>query len=85
MTLRERILAVYRGQTPDVVPYMLDLSHWFYHRHKLPWDCSAVSIEPEYRLIAFHKTVGAGDQVPPGAEEDGILLMRDPVSKYGRY
>ena len=32
MTLRERILAVYRGETPDVVPYMLDLSHWFYHK-----------------------------------------------------
>jgi len=27
MTTRERILAVYRGQTPDVVPFMLDLSH----------------------------------------------------------
>ena len=60
MTLRERILAVYRGQTPDVVPYMLDLSHWFYHRHQLPWDVSSVYTEPEYRLIDYHKTVGAG-------------------------
>lgn len=24
MTMRERILAVYRGETPDVVPFMLD-------------------------------------------------------------
>ena len=34
MTMRERILAVYRGETPDVVPYMLDLSHWFYHKNR---------------------------------------------------
>ena len=27
MTPRERILAVYNGQKPDRVPYMLDLSH----------------------------------------------------------
>ena len=47
MTLRERILAVYRGETPDVVPYMLDLSHWFYHRHRLPWDLSQAYVEPE--------------------------------------
>ena len=54
MTARERILAVYRGQTPDVVPYMLDLSHWFYHKHHLPWDLSASYEEPEFELIAFH-------------------------------
>ena len=40
MSMRERILAVYRGQTPDVVPFMLDLSHWFYHTHHMPWDLS---------------------------------------------
>ena len=28
MTLRERLLAVFRGQTPDVVPLYADLSHW---------------------------------------------------------
>ena len=38
MTPRERILAVYRGETPDVVPFMLDLSHWFYHKHQMPVD-----------------------------------------------
>ena len=27
----------------------------------------------------------AGDQVPPGAEEDRIFLMRDLVEKHGRY
>ena len=64
MTLRERILAVYRGQPPDVVPYMLDLSHWFYHRHKMPWDLSASYTEPEHKLIDFHKRVSAGFYMP---------------------
>ncbi|MDI6829576.1 MAG: hypothetical protein QME62_13950, partial [Armatimonadota bacterium] len=32
------------------------------------------------RLIA-----NAGDQVPPGAEESRIAIMRDLIEKYGRY
>ena len=32
MNLRERILDVYRGENPDQIPFMLDLSHWFYHQ-----------------------------------------------------
>ena len=64
MTLRERILSVYRGQRPDVVPYMLDLSHWFYHRNGRPWDLSVSYTEPEYELIDFHKRIGAGFYMP---------------------
>jgi len=64
MTLRERILAVYRGETPDVVPYMLDLSHWFYHKNQIPWDLSAVHNEPETDLIAYHREAGAGFYIP---------------------
>lgn len=64
MTPRERILAVYRGQTPDMVPYMLDLSHWFYHRHRLPWDLSQAYVEPERELMDYHKRVGAGFYLP---------------------
>ncbi len=60
MTPRERILAVYRGETPDVVPYMLDLSHWFYHKNQMPWDLSRAYEAPEYALIDYHKQVGAG-------------------------
>lgn len=60
MTLRERILAVYRGETPDVVPFMLDLSHWFYHRNHLPWDISRAYPEPEEELIAYHRENGVG-------------------------
>lgn len=64
MTLRERILAVYNGRTPDVVPFMLDLSHYFYHRENLPWDLSQAYHEPEYALIDYHKKMGAGFYMP---------------------
>lgn len=64
MTLRQRILAVYRGETPDVVPYMLDLSHWFYHKNRMPWDLSVAYEEPERELIAYHKKAAAGFYMP---------------------
>ena len=64
MTLRERILAVYAGDTPDVVPYMLDLSHWFYEKNRLPWDLSTTYEKPEYSLIDYHKKAGVGFYVP---------------------
>jgi uroporphyrinogen-III decarboxylase len=64
MTLRERILAVYRGQTPDVVPFMLDLSHWFYHQNRLPWDLSRAYLEPERELIDYHRRQGVGFYIP---------------------
>lgn len=60
MTLRERILAVYQGRRPDVVPFMLDLSHWFYHKRKMPWDLSASFEEPEIALIEYHKKARVG-------------------------
>ncbi len=64
MTQRERILSVYRGETPDCVPFMLDLSHWFYQKFGKPWDLSVAYEEPEYELIDYHKKVGAGFYVP---------------------
>jgi len=64
LTLRERILAVYRGEVPDVVPFMLDLSHWFYHRHKFPWDLSRAVNEPDSALIDYHKKMGVGFYLP---------------------
>jgi hypothetical protein len=64
MSLRQRILSVYRGETPDVVPYMLDLSHWFYHRYHLPWDISRSYDKPETALIDYHKNKGVGFYVP---------------------
>jgi len=64
MTMRERILAVYRGEIPDTVPFILDLSHWFYHRHRRPWDLSVAYDQPEYELIDYHRKVGAGFYLP---------------------
>ena len=64
MTPRQRIEAVYHGQLPDQVPYMLDLSHWFYHRNQLTWDLSVSYEQPERDLIDYHKRVGAGFYMP---------------------
>jgi hypothetical protein len=60
MTERERMLAVYRGETPDRVPFFLDLSHWYNHRHKIPFDLSSLAMEPELPLIEYHQKAGAG-------------------------
>ena len=60
MSYRERILSVYRGDAPDVVPFMLDLSHWFYERTGRPWDLSVAYEEPERELIEYHKKAGVG-------------------------
>jgi hypothetical protein len=64
MTLRERIEFVYRGETPDVVPFLLDLSHWFYHRHRISWDLSRAYEAPERDLIACNREHGAGFYMP---------------------
>lgn len=64
MTHKERIEAVYKGQTPDQVPYMLDLSHWFYYKNKLPWDLSKSYDTPEYDLIDYHKKKDVGFYLP---------------------
>lgn len=64
MTERERLLAVYRGEVPDRVPFFLDLSHWFYQRENLPFDLSVPVLEPEQELLAYHKKAGAGFYIP---------------------
>lgn len=64
MSLRERIRSVYGGGTPDVVPCMLDLSHWFYHRNRLPWDLSRACNDPETELLAYHQRMGVGFYLP---------------------
>jgi|GEM_PF-3644837 len=43
---------------------MLDLSHWFYHSRRLPWDLSRAYEEPEYAFIDCHKELGAGFYMP---------------------
>jgi uroporphyrinogen decarboxylase-like protein len=43
---------------------MLDLSHWFYHRHQLPWDLSKSYEFPEEELIAYHHKMNVGFYMP---------------------
>lgn len=64
MTPKQQIEAVYRGYVPDRVPYMLDLSHWFYHKNKMPWDLSKSYEKPEYELIDYHKKMDVGFYLP---------------------
>jgi len=81
MTMRERILAVYRGETPDVVPYMLDLSHWFYHKNRLPWDLTVAYEKPESDLIDYHKRMGVGFYVPNLAPFFAVRYADDVTSE----
>ena len=70
-------MAVYRGQQPDVVPCMLDLSHWFYHKRKLPWDLSLSYVDPERELIDYHKQAGVGFYMPNLAAFFSVAYPRD--------
>ncbi len=80
MTERERLLAVYRGETPDRVPFFLDLSHWFYQKHSIPFDLSVPHLEPEWDLIDYHKKVGAGFYVPNLNSYFDVTLPPDVVA-----
>ncbi|MCI8525925.1 MAG: hypothetical protein HFF17_08400 [Oscillospiraceae bacterium] len=64
MTERQRILAVYRGETPDQVPLMLDLSHYYYHRFQKDWDLCRGYAQPESDMIQFNKQMKAGFYMP---------------------
>lgn len=80
MTERKRLLAVYRGETPDRTPFFLDLSHWFYQKHGIPFDLSVPHLEPEWDLIAYHKKVGAGFYVPNLNSYFDVTLPPDVVA-----
>jgi uroporphyrinogen-III decarboxylase len=61
MTLRERLLAVFRGETPDVVPAYADLSHW----HVAAAGATFVPIRTkdtveDRRLFDLHKELRLG-------------------------
>ena len=64
MTHKERIEAVYRGEAPDQVPFMLDISHWYYHKNQIAWDLSKSYDEPEYDLIDYHRKNDIGFYLP---------------------
>lgn len=72
-----RILSVYEADTPDVVPFMLDLSHWFYQRTGQPWDLSTAYEEPEHELIGYHKKAGVGFYVANLASFHSVSYPED--------
>ena len=58
MRPHERVRTVYQGGTPDQVPLMLDLSHWYKKNHTVFFDLAGFrDVEPG--LIALHQQVGA--------------------------
>ena len=59
MTPKERLLAVLHGETPDVVPWFADLSHWFNAERKRRFIPSQDK-EPDYEMIGLYKEAGAG-------------------------
>ena len=64
ITTRDRMLSAYRGEMPDRVPFILDLSHYYYERFKKPWVLLNSYGEPERDLIDFNRKFGAGFYLP---------------------
>ena len=81
MTIKQRIESVYRGVVPDEVPYMLDLSHWYYHKEQLPWDLSKPYEEPEYDLIDLHKKHDVGFYMPNLGHFYDVINSDDVMSE----
>ena len=80
MTPRERILAVYNGQKPDRVPYMLDLSHYYLHRFHLPWDLCNGYPKPDTGLMDFNRRMGAAFYCPQQTHFWDVIFPRDVKS-----
>lgn len=58
MTPKERVRAVYAGQTPDQVPLLLDLSHWYKKNYNIFFDLTGFTqVDPQ--LVALHQKCGA--------------------------
>ncbi len=62
MTPRERLLAAYRGQTPDRVPALADLSYW-HAAHGggkfIPGKTGGANAEKIPKLLELHRATGA--------------------------
>jgi hypothetical protein len=78
------MLAVYRGETPDRVPFFLDLSHWFDQRHKIPFDLSSSGAEPELPLIEYHRNAGIGFYIANPVSCYDIVYPNDVVNSVSK-
>jgi uroporphyrinogen-III decarboxylase len=62
MTPRERLLAVYRGETPDRVPAIADLSYWYAANGGgkfIPGHTDGANSDKIPKLLALHRQTGA--------------------------
>ena len=57
-TPRQRVLDVYQGRTPDQVPLMLDLTHWYKKNYDVFFDLNGFK-SLEWDLINLHKKLNA--------------------------
>lgn len=73
MTPRQRLLAVYRGQTPDRVPALADLSYW-YAAHGggkfIPGHTDGANNDKIPRLLELHRQTGAAIHLNLGSFYD---------------
>lgn len=78
MKPHERVRAVYRGQKPDQVPLLLDLSHWYKKNRNVPFNLTGLS-GVEAGLVELHKQIGAVAYVEMGGFYS--LTSADPEAK----
>ncbi len=73
MTPRERLLAVYRGETPDRVPVLADLSYW-HAAHGggkfIPGHTEGANTDKIASLLELHRQTGAAIHVNLGSFYD---------------
>lgn len=73
MTPRERLLAVYRGQTPDRVPALADISYW-HAAHGggkfIPGRTDGANNDKIPRLLRLHREIGAAIHLNLGSFYD---------------
>jgi hypothetical protein len=79
MTPAQRVKAVYQGQTPDQVPLMLDLSHWYKKNYNIFFDLSGFK-QVEEGLVDLHKKIGAVSYVEMGSYYD-LYFDDDSISE----
>lgn len=65
MKPNERVQAVYQGRTPDQVPLILDLSHWYKRNMNTGFNLAGYT-QVEQGLVDLHKQVGAVAYVEMG-------------------
>lgn len=78
MTPRERVEAVYAGETPDQVPLLLDLSHYYKCTREKPFNLAGYDGVDE-GLVELHKQLKAVGYVEMGSFYD-LKPMREDIS-----